>query len=205
MIASACHTASAKASATTHARFVAMLPRIYSQARMAFRHIPRDAKQEMIAEVVANAFCAFLRLVERNRVDRIFPTALAKYAIRQVRSGRCVGGRLNIHDVTSRYAQRAAGVTVVHLEELDAEKGDWREFLLEDRRAGPAETAAARIDVASWLRSLARRKRRIAQALATGEATAIVARYFGLTPGRVSQLRRELKADWEQFQGVPAS
>ncbi len=205
MIASACHTPSDKASATTHARFVAMLPRIYGQARMAFCHIPQDAKQEMIAEVVANAFCAYLRLVERGRMDRIYPTVLAKYAIRQVRSGRRVGGQLNIHDVTSHYAQRAAGIAVEHLDQFDVEKSEWRELLLEDRRAGPAETAAARIDVASWLRSLARRQRRIAESLARGEATASVARIFGLTPGRVSQLRRELKADWEAFQGVPAA
>ena len=205
MIAPVCHTPGANPSKATHARFAEMLPRIHRQARMAFRHIPPDAKQEMIAEVVANAFCAYLHLVERGRIDRIYPTVLAKYAIRQVRSGRRVGGQLNIHDVTSLYAQRAAGIAVEHLEQFDVEKSEWRELLLEDRRAGPAETAAARIDLASWLLSLARRKRRIAESLARGEATGRVAQIFGLTPGRVSQLRRELKADWEVFQGSPAA
>jgi hypothetical protein len=182
-----------------------MLPQIRSKARMAFRYFPRDVKEELIAEVLANAFCAYVRLIERGRGDLAYPTPLADYAIRQVRFGRRVGGQLNIHDVTSRYAQRAAGIAVESLEQFDAEKGEWSELLLEDRRAGPAETAAARIDVAAWFRSLARRKRRMAQALARGEATSRVARIFRLTPGRVSQLRQELKCSWDTFQGVTAA
>jgi uroporphyrinogen-III synthase len=67
------------------------------------------------------------------------------------------------------------------------------------------QTAAARIDVAAWFRSLARKKRRIAQTLARGEGTGKVARMFGLTAGRVSQLRRELAESWEEFQGEPVA
>ena len=59
--------------------------------------------------------------------------------------------------------------------------------------------AACRIDFAAWLNTLSDRQRKIAGALATGETTKVVARKFGLTAGRISQLRRELKEAWEAF------
>jgi hypothetical protein len=81
--------------------------------------------------------------------------------IRQVCSGRCVGAKLNIRDVSSRHAQVTKGIVLERLDKFDAEEGEWREALVEDRHAGPAQTAAARIDVAAWFLSLARKKRRI--------------------------------------------
>ena len=76
----------------------------------------------------------------------------------------------------------------------------WREILVEDRQAGPADTAAARMDVSAWLMSLTHRQRTVAIALARGEATAAVAEMCGMTAGRVSQLRKELRQSWNLFQ-----
>ena len=77
-----------------HERFLAMLPRIRRQALIAFRDRGAEARQELAAEVVANAFCAYTRLVRRGKHDLAYPTPLAQFAIRQVRDGRRVGGRL---------------------------------------------------------------------------------------------------------------
>jgi hypothetical protein len=44
-------------------RFLEMLPRIRRQASVAFRQLRPDHKDELIQEVVANAYCAFVRLV----------------------------------------------------------------------------------------------------------------------------------------------
>jgi hypothetical protein len=63
--------------------------------------------------------------------------------------------------------------------------------------------ASSRIDFGDWLDRLPRLKRGIAEALATGETTTEAAHRFDVTPGRVSQLRRELEADWARFQGEP--
>ncbi len=91
-------------------------------------------------------------------------------------------------------------ITVERLDEFDHEQGEFaRLALIEDRRATPADTAAARIDVAAWLRSLSNRSRRIATTLAMGESTGGVARQFNLSSARVSQLREELKTSWESF------
>jgi len=49
------------------------------------------------------------------------------------------------------------------------------------------------------------RNRRIAELLAADTPGKDVARRFGISPGRVSQLRSELRDDWHQFQGEPVA
>jgi hypothetical protein len=50
-------------------------------------------------------------------------------------------------------------------------------------------------------KSLPRDYRMIASTLATGETTKNVAKRFRVSPGRVSQIRRELFNSWNRFQG----
>ena len=121
--------------------------------------------------------------------------------MRQFRAGRRVGTKANVNDISSPYAQVAKGIRVERLDHYDVEEDAWREILIEDRRAGPAQTAAARIDFAQWLHGLPTRRRRIAEVLATGQSTKRTARQYRLSPGRISQIRRELKNSWERFQG----
>ena len=90
------------------------------------------------------------------------------------------------------------------LDLFDDAKQEWKEVLVEDKHAGPADTAASRLDFADWLRLLPRRSRRIAETLAKGETTKTTAKRFRVSPGRISQLRRELQQDWDDFQGEPA-
>lgn len=203
MIAFAQQTAPSSSS-TTNDKFLTMLPAIQQQARLAFRARDPETREELTAEVVANSFCAYQRLVERGKQDVAHPTPLSKFAIRQICAGRRVGTKLNINDVSSPYARALRGIVVERLDKFDPEDAEWREAVVEDRRAGPAQTAAARLDLSAWLQKLGRTKRRIALKLATGEATSAVARIFGVTAGRVSQLRQELKASWELFQNEPA-
>jgi len=76
----------------------------------------------------------------------------------------------------------------------------WRELVVEDHRSGPAETAATRLDFESWLSRLSPRRRRIAESLAQGNLPMDVAVEFGMSRGRVSQLRREFEDSWKAFQ-----
>jgi len=184
--------------------FVKMLPLIERQADFAFRRLRAEARHEMVSEVVANAYCAFAAAVKRERQHFAHPLSLAMYAIRQVRSGRMTGGRRNSNDVSSRYAQSTKRLRVESLDRFDPKTRAWQEVLVADRRSGPAETAAARLDTGAWLNALRPEYRRIAEALACGERTAVVARLFGKSPGRISQLRQELKQSWDQFQRATA-
>ncbi len=142
--------------------------------------------------------------MNRPSSPSVTPTPLALYAIKQVRHDRKVGSRRSIRDVMDHYCQRMKNVHVERLDRFDEEEGCWREAIVEDHRAGPAETAAARIDVADWFAKMTPRKRRIALALAVGGRTCDVARRFRLSPGRISQMREEFALDWRKFQGEAA-
>jgi len=108
---------------------------------------------------------------------------------------------VSVNDVTSPVCRYERGVHVKSLDKYNAATDAWREVLVENKRSGPADTSAARLDTSAWLRSLPRRNRKIAKVLATGETTNGVARKFGVSAGRISQLRRELEMSWEKFQG----
>lgn len=182
-----------------HAQFLAMLPTIRRDARCAFRYFRAEAREEAVQEGIANAFVAFVRLVERDKTEFAHPTILARYAVLQYVAGRRVGGKPKARDVMA-----IRGMPVERLDRYDEADEEWHEIVVEDKHAGPAETAAARIDIASWFRSLGQKQRQIAQSLAVGETTGAVAKIFGFSAGRVSQYRRELADSWNRFQGQAA-
>jgi hypothetical protein len=184
--------------------FLEMLPTIRRVASYAFRHLRRAVREDLLAEVVANAFAAFRRLVARGKAALAYPTVLAQFAIRQIREGRRVGSRRNTQDVLSPYAQHRKGFSVLPLPEA-TERSEWQELVVEDRHASPAEIAGFKIDFTDWLKRLKRSKRQVALRLVAGDTTSEVAGHFRLSPARVSQLRKELHRDWEKFQAVPAA
>ncbi len=190
---------------TDAAKFETLLPRIQQHAKRAFRRCPCEEREEAVAEVVAHAWIAFSRLMDRGLEHVIYATPLARYAIKRVRAHRCVGCVRNVNDISSTYAQRQHGIHVDRLDQYDDRAGQWKQLLVEDRRAGPADTAAVRIDFADWLQQLPKRLRRITELLAAGETTGAVARKFRLSSGRISQMRRELRWDWDDFQSGAAA
>ncbi len=169
-----------------------MLPHIERHARIAFRHLRGDTRDEAVQEAVCNACQAYARLAEQGRSNAATWSSLAKYAVAQVRGGRCVGSPLNVRDVCSTYCQGRKGVRVGPLCRWDHQEGAWQEILVEDKSVTPADLAASRIDVPAFFASLSRRNRRIAEKLAMGEPTKQVANMFKISAGRVSQLRQEL-------------
>jgi len=165
-----------------------------------FRHLDKEAREEAAAETIAHALVAYVGLFDQGKVDIAYPTVLALYGARRVKIGRKVVTKLNCRDVSSEYAQLAKRITVERLDRYDREKG-WCEILVEDRHAGPAETAASRIDVADWFRRLPPQDRQIAGALAVGNSPGEVARQFRMHPSRISRKRREYLRSWSRFQG----
>ena len=202
MIAPAKAFRSRRSSLAWHRDFLRMMPKILEIARWAFRKLDAERRQEAIAETLASAFEMYHRLVELGREHLAYPSPLALYAIRHCRAGRRVGSRLNIGDVLSPYAQHRKGIVVESLDRFDEEENQWREAVVEDTRSSPVpDVVAFRCDFSDWLHDLPRRNRRLAESLAVGHTTGEVARKFGVSPGRVSQLRRELEKSWERLQG----
>jgi len=177
--------------------FLAFLPAIQRTALAAFHSFPFAEREELVAEAIAISFILYARLIERGRSRDVFGTSLARYAIARVRSGRCASGRLRPRDALSRIAQQRHRFGV---ERLDTFDGEVTRALPLVQRPTPAEIVAWRMDFTAWLAQLPPRLRRIALILAEGTSTTAAASQCGLSPGRISQLRRQLKANWDQFQ-----
>lgn len=184
-----------------HAGFLAMLPGVTAYARLAFRQLDPESRQEAVQECLANALVAYVRLVQLDKVSLAYPTVLARYAVAQCKDGRKVGNRLRIGEVLSRYAQQRKKFSVESLDKFDDEEGQWLEAVVEDPHTPVFDQVWFRCDFPAWLAQLAPRERKIALKLATNESTGQVAQIFKVSSGRISQLRKELKRAWDVFQG----
>lgn len=181
--------------------FVAMLPTIGTIARRAFRAWNYSDREELVAEAIASSFVQYCGLLARGAADRAFATPLGHYGVRHAHVGRRVGGHLNRDDVSSAYCRRHRKVSLLRLTlPSSSNQSTWKELVVEDRRASPAEVAAVRVDFQQWLDQLPEREHRIALYLASGEPTCNAAAHFGVSSGRLSQIRAELRASWEAFQ-----
>jgi hypothetical protein len=178
-----------------------MLAMITKTARVAFRDLDAEAKEEAVAEVVAAAFIMFVGLVERGREALAYGSVLANFGVKRVKIGRKAATPMNVRDISSEYSQLAKGLSLQRLDRFDTEENAWREVVVEDHRVGPAEVVATKLDFESWLRSLPRRTRKIAAVLAAGETTTRTAKRFKVSAGRISQMRRELMGSWCEFVG----
>jgi hypothetical protein len=182
--------------------FLAMLPKIIRYAKLAFRNLGPEARQEAVQNVVTNSCAAVEALARRGKLDLAYPTVLARFGIKQTRDHRVTGNRLNIKDAMSPYCKAKKGIVVERLDHRDEEDEQaWAEAIVEDRTAGPADIARTKIDFSDFLASLKRRDRRIAEYLSLGHRTQDAAKKFKVSEGRVSQLRREFAESWRRFVG----
>ena len=181
-------------------RFLALLPGILRHAKLRFRSLTPELRDEMVQESIARSMIDYLRLVERGKEHLAYATPLAQFAVLQVRRGRRVGSPMNSRDLSSEYRHGKNGVSLESLDKFDKKSGGWQQVLVEDRHSTPADIAAARIDIGEWLATLPQRNRHIAHSLAIGECTSCVAKTFALSPGRVAQLRRTFEESWTAFQ-----
>ena len=90
-------------------RFLSILPRIKTHARIYFRHVKcYHKKADCISETMALAWKWFVRLAEKGKDATQFPSTLASYAARAVRSGRRMKtGRSSRVDSSNRRAHSA--------------------------------------------------------------------------------------------------
>ena len=174
--------------------FLQMVPAITRFARNAFRGLRPREREEALSEVVADAFCAFRRLIELGKHDLAFATPLARFSVARFRSGRRVGNRLNCRDVSSTVAQRRRGFVV-------ESQPCWLEILADNKSTPVPDQVAFRMDFSAWLTVHKRRKRELVRFLALGYKPSEAALRFGVSQARICQLRRELQVSWEEFQG----
>ena len=193
---------------TLHLAFLSILPRIERHGRVHFRHVRcPDRKADAISEMVALSWRWFLRLAEQGKDATRFPSVRATFAARAVHSGRHLAGACRAKDALSPVAQRRHGFAVGRLPDFSTLNGNPLSEALQDNTRSPVpDQVAFRFDFPAWLSSLGARDRGIAQDMAQGHRTGELADAYGLSPARVSQLRRQFYMDWQSFCGeLPAS
>jgi hypothetical protein len=97
-------------------RFLGVLPRIETHARLAFRHVKCPGKKAAsISEAVAICWKWVIRLAEKGEDATKFPMALASFAARAVCSGRRVCGQEKAKDAMNEQTQQRRGFSVSKL------------------------------------------------------------------------------------------
>jgi hypothetical protein len=199
-----------------HVRFLALVPRIETHARIYFRGVRCPLKREdRIQECMALAWKWFVSLTERGKDVFDFPMIFAATVARAVKCGRRLCGQERSRDVLSPLAQQRHGFRVERLptstrsphEQLYADPYgqallDALEERLRDNTVTPPPDAAAfRVDWPLFLVGLTQRDREMAALLSLGHSGKAAAAKFGLSPGRVTQLRQQWCREWRACQG----
>ena len=183
---------------TWQPNFIAMLPEIQQKLRLAFCRLGPESREDAIEEGIVHSLLAYVRLHEQGRAEVATASSLAWYSSRHVKRGRPAAARMNGKEPLSRYGQISNGI------QIERTPNKWMDALVEDKRAAVADQVAAKMDVAAWFATLTKRMKQIAKDLAFGCSTSEVAKKYGLTAGRISQLRRMLEESWAAFQGEAA-
>lgn len=184
-----------------HARFCQILPRVKRHAQILFRGlIDSNQREDAIAETIGLAWLWYARLVRRGKDPNRFISVLASFAVKHVRSGRKVCGQEKAKDVSSRRTQQRHGFRVERFPDKSTLRGSpWEEALHDTKRSTVPDLVSFKIDFRTWLQSLTVRDRSVAKAMMLGHTTQALANRFGVSPARISQLRRELHKSWTQF------
>jgi hypothetical protein len=199
-----------------HSEFLLILPRVEAHAEINFRHLSCPGRRaDAVAEVIALSWKWYLRGVSQGKDVNAFVSTLADFAVRHVRSGRRLCGQERARDVLSALAQQRHNFKVEPLncstrgsheslyadpqgqQEMDA----FEERLRDNTVTPPPDAAAFRVDYPRWLARLGPRNREVALDMALDLGTGELARKHRLSPGRISQMRREFFRDWRAFHG----
>src|SRR6187200_1826468 len=93
-----------------HARFLRILPRIETHAKICFRDIACTQKRaDAIAESTALAWKWFVHLCQQGKDVEDFPMTFAILVVRAVKSGRKLTGMNKAKDVLNPHTQRQRG------------------------------------------------------------------------------------------------
>lgn len=184
-----------------HREFCEILPRIRTHARIHFRGL-RDPNQrdDAVAESIALSWHWYCRLHNQGKNPNNFVSALAKYAVNHVRSGRRLCGQEKARDITSKTTQLRNNFWIEsYPDKITLHGNQWEIALHDTKRSSIPDQVCFRIDFRTWLQNLSIRDRTLAKAMMMGHATQLLAKRFKVSPARISQIRRELYDSWTQF------
>lgn len=153
--------------------------------KYAARAFARHANgNELVDDAVSLAWEAFAAARKR-----IAPSQFAWYAIRRAKSQlQFQQSERSITGPNPRRVRKPLRDRLVEVEEITAAPGD-----------NPADVATVNVDFAEWILTLSEREVQFLIAFLNGETTGDAAAHFGVSLGRVSQIRRELLEHYTVF------
>jgi hypothetical protein len=156
--------------------------------------------------MVALGWSWFIRLVLRGKDPRQFLATFNRRLSQHIKCGRRVTGNEKPHDVLSSRAQQLHSFTVQSLPQYETSERDNEalDALRDNHKTPPPDQIQFRLDFPAWRLTRTERDRRVIDELMRGERTLDVSNRHGLTPGRISQLRRAYMYDWQRFCGDDA-
>jgi hypothetical protein len=186
-----------QAHAELKTQFEALVSRVENFAGARFRHLNPEAKAEAVQNATALCWFRLLDLAKQGKhQDEGVVNSMIYWSITHTSQGRLAHGQGQAKGKCARdYARRR--LKGVKLDRMDLD----HHVSLES----PVPVQAAfRIDTSAWLATLSERDRQIAIDLAEGFTTGEVAKRHGVSPARVSQLRREFQGSFRGFHGEAA-
>jgi DNA-directed RNA polymerase specialized sigma24 family protein len=140
----------------------------------------RHDREELTDDAVSTAW----ELLQSSP-PTVMPSTIARFAVQRVKVDR-------------QFAERQRSITGPNPRRLDKPT---RNALVETLTTSnnPAEIVQVRLDFAAWYEQLTGREQQLLLAFLDGERTKDLARRFGISFARVSQIRRELVDHWAAF------
>ena len=174
---------------------MALPPRIELHGRVYLRHLKCPHRRaDAVAEMAALAWRRRLGLAQRGKDVTHVSSAIAACAARAVRNGRRVCGRENGKDALSPLAQARHGFAVSSIPDGSSLHGNIFDNALADNTVTPVDDQGAfRLDFPMRLQTCDDRRRRVILGLMVGERTLDFSQKCGVSPGRVSQMRRRFQ------------
>jgi hypothetical protein len=184
-----------------------VLPPVAAHGRVSFRQVRcPHRKEELLAEMVARSWQWFVRLVRCGKDVLEFVSARAAFAARSAGSGRRLCGHERSRDALSLPAQRKRGFAVRRLPDFATVSGTPLDEALTDNTASPVpDPVAVRQDFPRWRCGGGLRDRGVIDALMLGSRALDIGGRHGLSPARVSQLRRAFRDSGRASCGEAAS
>ncbi len=174
--------------------FETILPEVESRSRRHFSHLRAAARDEAVAESVAQAWGLYRSAIARGN-HRFTPCSLAWYANKSVDEGRRFAG----YKKSDALDHGAVG-----FDDLDAEGQSRIARALIQRQTPLFDQVRIRIDWPEFLRlELAERERDVVTKLAEGWKRSEVARYLGVSPARITQLLHGVADAYVEYLGLP--
>jgi hypothetical protein len=139
-------------SASWQTGFLAVMPVIENHARIRFRYLRPERRQDAIQEAIASACCSYQKLAARGKLHVATAGSLATYAVSHVRGGRHVGGpKETLNDLLSPVAHHRHGIqNLTHpARSSNAHSDGWVAEAIADKKASVIDLVWTRLDFAA--------------------------------------------------------